>query len=73
MWGYSYLIGVTKEERQSKAYIDEVLLKYMENLTEKVADYVQQKSKESSEKPYEGLEVIEDKPYAGPTSIRYWM
>jgi len=22
---------------------------------------------------YEGLELLEDKPYQGPTSIKYWM
>jgi hypothetical protein len=23
--------------------------------------------------PYEGLQKVEDKVYAGPTSIKYWM
>lgn len=49
----------------------------MENL-EKTLEKIASRTKEarplSAEKPlYEGLRKIEDKVYAGPTGIRYWM
>ena len=49
----------------------------MENL-ERTLEKVQLKTEEARpllvEKPlYEGLQKVEDKVYAGPTSIKYWM
>jgi len=48
----------------------------MENL-EKTLERFEPKKEETKdivEKPiYEGLRLIEDKEYQGPTSIKYWM
>ncbi len=49
----------------------------MENLEktlEKVAPRTEEAKPLLTEKPiYEGFRKVEDKVYAGPTSIRYWM
>lgn len=45
----------------------------MEKLTEKVAEFQRRLPEQKSEESYEGLSVIEEKPYTGPTSIKYWM
>jgi hypothetical protein len=61
----------------NKPYIGVNYLKNMEDLTEKVAEFspseVDQQASEPKSEAYEGLKVVEDRPYTGGTSIRYWM
>jgi len=63
---------------KSNIYKEAGYIKFMETL-EKTLEEVAPKKEEArpyptTEKPlYEGLQKIEDKVYAGPTSIKYWM